>query len=395
MSKLAGAPDLLEAMREPEDTVLEGKLARFEMMVSLPLLSTSNPTQPPNLHYPLLTPSLEWYSSFRVWPESIRTPLKKAIKARNHGDTDKAEKHFLEAIAAAHALPPSALEPEPLQKMSGLYITMAAMLEGVQPIRAFVALRDAYGLFGSLEAGATSPYTKEVMSENDLTRAIGLAQKMGQIAARLGGAPSAPPFPSEATIREYEGREESLNESAAAKLLREQGGSEAGAITGKEARVAWDTAAETYLSAAVTAMLKMGLAHRNNPKPGGEEASKEGGDKPKGGGNGEQVIVGRDVRLPHDNGDGDTAGRVNRRGLGMAMETLAEVYGRRGRPDLAGQLILQAITTVIPPQAEPGTILPSDQCQGEYSATSSFAWKDNQGGKKRKRKLTDSQRQCS
>lgn len=327
--------------------------------------------------------SLEWYSSFRVWPESIRTPLKKAIKARNHGDTDKAEKYFFEALAAAHALPPADLEPQPLQKLTGLYITLAAMLEPIQPIRAFAALRDAYALFGAdaLTPGAVSPYTGAPMSQEDLTRAIGLAQKMGQLAARLGAMTSPPPFPAAGvSVRE---RIEMANVGAegevvspAAQLLKDSkmAGGE-GAKGGKEARMAWDTAAEEYLGAAIGAMLKLGLQHRQaaaataaGPQAGAEGGAAPAGAAVPGSGTSDPVIVGRDVRLPHDNvpgEEGDTSGRVNRRGLGMTMEALAEVYGRRGRPDLAGQLVLQAITTVLPPQAEPGSILPADQCQGE------------------------------
>ncbi|CAK9783443.1 hypothetical protein CC85DRAFT_310365 [Cutaneotrichosporon oleaginosum] len=293
---------------------------------------------------------LEWYSSLRVWPASIREPLKKALKARNHGETDKAEKYFLSALAAAHALPPAALAPEPLHKMAGLYATFAAMLEGYNPIRAYVVLRDARALFGDLVPGSVAPYTGEGMGEGDVVRAIGLAQKMGQIAARMGGAAAPPPFPTGSMGTEGGGGEggDGGEEGAAAALLRSAGGE---VLTGAEAGKAWDEAAEAHLSAAIAAMLKMGLAHR--PTQEGE--------------GGEPVVVGRDVRLPHD---GEDAGRVNRRGLGMTMETLAEVYGRRGRPDLAGQLVLQAITTLLPPQAEPGSVPPADRCQAAMLMTS-------------------------
>ncbi|BEJ13309.1 hypothetical protein CspHIS471_0304830 [Cutaneotrichosporon sp. HIS471] len=108
----------------------------------------------------------------------------------------------------------------------------------------------------------------------------------------------------------------------------------------------------------------MGLAHRQ----GVSEAGTGAGAVVPGSKSSEPVIVGRDVRLPHDN-EGDT-GRVNRRGLGMTMEALAEVYGRRGRPDLAGQLVLQAITTLLPPQAEEGSIQPADRCQAALLMTS-------------------------
>ena len=73
------------------------------------------------------------------------------------------------------------------------------------------------------------------------------------------------------------------------------------------------------------------------------------------------VVAGRDTLLPE--GDGEE-GRVDVRVLGMTMESLAEVYARRGQFALAGQLLIQAISTLLPPQSsQPPPI--RDQCQGE------------------------------
>jgi hypothetical protein len=101
-------------------------------------------------------------------------------------------------------------------------------------------------------------------------------------------------------------------------------------------------------------MLRIGLAAR----PAGDAPSPAN-----------PVVVGRDITLPHDDartpaGDEDTAGRVNRRGLGMTMEALAAVYARQKRYDLAGHLLIQAVSTVIPPQAVSPSL--EDRCQGEF-----------------------------
>jgi tetratricopeptide (TPR) repeat protein len=258
--------------------------------------------------------SLEWYFSLQIWPEPIKTPLKKALKARGQGDYDRADEFFREAVTAAQSVPPSALDPDPLRKLSGIYITWATMLEGNgQPVRAFVAYRDALGLFGPSplakdRAPANGWAEGHVLDDEDHLRAIGLAQKLGQIAVRMGSFPIPPPFPHAATDK-----------------LK-----------------SWDGAGEAYLSGALGAMLRLGLAGRAPPTP-------ESGP----------VVIGRDVNLPEK--EGDTEGRVNRRGLGMTMEALAEVYARQGQYALAGQLLIQAISTLVPPQDKNPSV--ADRCQ--------------------------------
>lgn len=188
-----------------------------------------------------------------------------------------------------------------------------------QEVKAFNTLSEAYGLFGETPLSAT-PGTVEgwytgSLGVQDVTRAIGLAQKLGTLAAKFGGMTAPPP------------------------------------CKGTDSAKEWDLEAEKYLSGAVTAMLRMGL----KPK---EESGKEGSERPA-----QPVVIGRDVQLPHE---GDELARVNTKGLGMTMEALAEVYGRRGRPDLAGHLLLQAISAIMPPTVEEGQVPAGERCHGKF-----------------------------
>lgn len=152
------------------------------------------------------------------------------------------------------------------------------------------------------------------LSPLDRIRAIGLSQKLGHMALQISSSSHAPPYPI---------------------------GS--GSMT---APTSWIGAAETYLSSALTAMLKLGL----NRHGGTQGLSKK------------SVVAGRDVELA-DASEEDMGGRVDKRGLGMTMEALAEVYAKKKQYDLAGQLLLQAISILLPPG---GKVAPTvqDSCQG-------------------------------
>jgi hypothetical protein len=226
------------------------------------------------------------------------------------------------AIEAALALPATTLEPDPLLKLSGLYITMSSMFETTyQPIKAFSSLREALPHFGEEALAKDTKYRissawtgSRPLSEEEHKRVIGITQKLGQMALQLSSTRVPPPFP---------------------------------VLDGKGPKD-WEFAAEEYLSSALTAMLRLGL------KP-----TKAGG----------VAVAGRDVDLPEGPSGGEESGtgRVDKRGLGMTMEALAEVYARRGQYDLAGNLLLQAVSTLLPPQSkEPPPML--DRCQGEYIA---------------------------
>lgn len=158
-----------------------------------------------------------------------------------------------------------------------------------------------------------------VLTKEDHVRAIGLSQKLGHLALQSSNATKAQVYPAE----EGNGPKN------------------------------WLDASEKHLSDALTAMLHLGLS---NPGTGPD------GKRPK-------VIAGRDVDLP----DGHAAppgeevvdiqgGSVDKRGLGVTMEALAEIYARKGEHGIAGNLLIQAISTLLPPKTEERPPI-ADQCQ--------------------------------
>jgi hypothetical protein len=193
---------------------------------------------------------------------------------------------------------------------------------------AYNILRDGLSQFGPsplhTDASARIAGTwagNRQLSREDHIRAIGLSQKLGHLALQSSTATRAQVYPAE------EG-------------------------TGPKN---WLDAAEKHLSDALTAMLHLGLS-----KAGGTETTD--GKQPK-------VIAGRDVDLP----DGFAAppgeevvdiqgGSVDKRGLGVTMEALAEIYARKGEHGIAGNLLIQAISTLLPPKTEERPPI-ADQCQ--------------------------------
>lgn len=93
-------------------------------------------------------------------------------------------------------------------------------------------------------------------------------------------------------------------------------------------------------------MLKLGLIQGGSAKASG-------------------VIAGKDIVLP-EGGTEEDGGRVDKRGLGMTMEALSEVYARKKQYEVSAQLLLQAISILLPPgskEAPPAR----DRCQGQSS----------------------------
>ncbi|RXK41384.1 hypothetical protein M231_01289 [Tremella mesenterica] len=271
---------------------------------------------------------LEYYFSLSTWPEPVRTPLKAALKARNRGDIELAERYFKKAIDAALSLPTSSLEPNPLLKITGIYVTLSSMLESDgQLVKSYIALREAFLLCGprALEADyAMAPGQWGQVAFEEHRRAIGLAQRIGQLALHISTSRLPPAYPS-------------YNETIATPTTLETQ-----SIIDKKS---WDEAAEHFLEKALTAMLHLGL-------------TSEGKNR---------VVVGRDINLPDSLPDDEDNGRVDKRGLGITMESLAEVYAKKGRYDLAMQLILQAISILLPPQKQDVEI--KDQCQAALLMT--------------------------
>jgi hypothetical protein len=145
----------------------------------------------------------------------------------------------------------------------------------------------------------------------DHLRAIGLSQKIGHLAVQLASSSHPHPFQ----------------------------------IGNTTERVGWLDAAESHLSGALTAMLKLGLM--------------------QGAKSGQSVIAGRDIELREGSED-DEGGRVDKRGLGMTMEALSEVYARKKQYEMSAQLLLQAISILLPPGSKE-TPPARDRCQGQCS----------------------------
>jgi tetratricopeptide (TPR) repeat protein len=234
-------------------------------------------------------------------------------------------------------LQPSQLQPGPLLKVSGIYISLASMLEGEgRVVDAYKELLTALSLYGKnptdLDPGAAVPgwARGEALSPLDRLRVIGLEQKLGQLALDISSRRSLPPYP----------------------LVPDPNGP-----TG------WEEAAERHLSAAIKAMLKLGLAHRGGGASGGTGAADGTSSSKESHG---QVVVGRDLALPDSTDESGDTGRVDKRGLGMTMEHLAEIYARKGQYDVAGQLLLQAVSTLLPPQSQQAPPV-RDRCQGEWA----------------------------
>jgi len=244
------------------------------------------------------------------------------------------------ALTTALEIGPNDLSPDPLLKISGIYVELANILEiKGQKVSAFNELHNALDMFGPGPLSSTSgsalgggAWAGEgyILNEKDRIRSIGLYQKLGQLALEIATTPRSPSYSSSSSPA-----------SSSTSNLK-----------------TWDEVAEHYLSSALTAMLKLGLSSR----------------PPSTTANGEtQVIAGRDINLPSSSSSNDPeadldpnqGGRVDKRGLGMTMESLSEVYARKKQYDLSAQLLLQAVSLLLPPGSKE-TPPVRDRCQGEF-----------------------------
>ncbi|KAJ9111710.1 hypothetical protein QFC19_001070 [Naganishia cerealis] len=261
---------------------------------------------------------LEWYYAFSSWPEEVRKDLKTAIKARNRGDAIRSEAAFIRAIETSKTLPIEAFDPEPLLKITGIYISLSALLESIgQHRRAIQVLQEALAFLDRYdpEQNGTLPTAQNAVpfTLSDRTRSIGLAQKLGTLALHIADS------------------------------------------TGKDKNA---DLAEIYLTRALNAMIK--LANRDSSQD--KEDTK---------------LVGRDFDFPQDGGkaqaqenmdvDGARLNKVTQKSMGITMEALADLYVRRGEHELANPLYVQAISTLLPTSPEQAKVTGKppvqDRCQ--------------------------------
>jgi hypothetical protein len=211
-----------------------------------------------------------------------------------------------------------------------------------------VQLYKALRLFGPRPLAAVPPPTggwagNHALSPAEIHRAIGLSQKLGSLAAGFGAMKNPPAYPSQAT--------KEVDEAIGAPTDSDK---EADTVRKPED---WNKAAEHFLSGALASMLRIGLGETAAyDGDRGEAIEQKGQFTAK-----RPVVAGRDVKLPHDESEEiQYGGKVNKRGLAITMETLAEVYARDSRYDLAGQLLLQTLSILIPPDGQHSS---SDLCQ--------------------------------
>jgi hypothetical protein len=221
-----------------------------------------------------------------------------------------------------YTLPPSAFSPDPLHKLTGLHITLASFYTSTnQNLKAYLQLRTA---FAELGQSALSPTPSQRISgkwagsrpltHDEYLRAIALAQGLGAAAASVVTGRNRMKYP--------------IPDSQ---------------VPGQPQN--WEDAAKHYLEGALTALLRLGLQDRSPDTK-------------------DPVVVGRDVVIPEsrESSDSEVGGKIDKRGMGVTMELLSEVYAREGRHDLAGQLLIQAISTLLPANATTPPPL-RDRCQ--------------------------------
>lgn len=167
------------------------------------------------------------------------------------------------ALEIALQLGPSALQPEPLLKISGIYVELANVLEiQRQRVSAFVELRTALEMFGpdplrrpgvlplpeatALGGGPGGQWIGEGyrLTEKDHVRAIGLCQKLGQLALEVASSPTGSTYAS------------TLGEGSTGQMFK-----------------TWDDAAEHYLSSALTSMLHLACLVHRQPHPQKDRSS--------------------------------------------------------------------------------------------------------------------------
>ncbi|ORX36314.1 hypothetical protein BD324DRAFT_628268 [Kockovaella imperatae] len=274
---------------------------------------------------------VDYLASARTYPPAVRKPLREAVRHRYYGEIEEAEENFQKALEISLGLPASDFGPDALIKLSGLFAEYAKLLEtSGQSFRAYRKLIEALDLFGphALSANPLERISGEwsgcqPLSQEDHLRVIALHQKLGQLALQLATSARVYPYPRDLSATVQSGPTSFMD------------------------------AAEYHLSSAVTALLRIGLA----TAPQSAEKSK----------NEEPVVVGRDLQLPSGSSS-QLEGLIDRQGLGITMEALAEVYARKGQFEYAQQLLLQAISTLLPPnETKP---LPRDRCQAAMLMTS-------------------------
>ena len=133
----------------------------------------------------------EFYSSFAIWPEEVRSDLRAGVKAKQQGNLALSRKLLTQwvllvlapplalmqrrrALQTALSLPPDRFSPSPYLKLSGIAITLCEVLEQDNKPR------EAYeGYIAALEHLRKN---WSALTSEERLRAISLGQRLGEMA---------------------------------------------------------------------------------------------------------------------------------------------------------------------------------------------------------------------
>jgi hypothetical protein len=225
-----------------------------------------------------------------------------------------------------YSLPSTSFAPDPLHKLTGLHITLASFYSSTnQNLKAYLQLRQAFDQMG-IHSMSSNPSQRisgtwagsRVLTHDEYLRAVALCQGLGAAAASVVTGKTRMKYP----VPIPDGLDSKQPQN-------------------------WDEAAVFYLENALAALLRLGLQTRSSESDGAGP-----------------IVVGRDVEIPdsRESVDSEVGGKIDKRGMGITMELLSEVYASQKRYDLAGQLLIQAVSTLLPANSQVPPPL-ADRCQ--------------------------------
>ncbi|KAH9031632.1 hypothetical protein EDB85DRAFT_2074057 [Lactarius pseudohatsudake] len=116
----------------------------------------------------------EFYSSFAIWPEEVRSDLRAGVKAKQQGNFALSRRLLTQAYETALSLPSEKFSPSPYLKLSGIAITLSEVLEeDGQPKKAYETYVNALEHLKQHWA---------VLTGEERLRAISMGQKLGEMA---------------------------------------------------------------------------------------------------------------------------------------------------------------------------------------------------------------------
>ncbi|KIM39870.1 hypothetical protein M413DRAFT_186178 [Hebeloma cylindrosporum] len=140
------------------------------------------------------------YGVMTMWPPEIRQDLRSGLLAKRKGDLDIASQYLTSAWERAKSMPLDSFGDEPLFKITGIGIALAAIYEQEnKPERAYQIYEDALWQLRSarLNLPPSTPdkrpdlgiETFKVLSSAEKMRSVALAYKLGEMAHKLQKAP--------------------------------------------------------------------------------------------------------------------------------------------------------------------------------------------------------------